>query len=239
MEENEKEFVKEQEDIMAEVKEYNRQLKEKEKEFVKEQEETMQEVKEHNKVTKELEQERKDGITEMKEYNSTLEKETKQTTVAGETADTEKTKEVKPPINKPNTSNTAELKEDITKRKKAINYLTDAKDSITRTLDFNGKLHWTKEEIQLLRRVRAISKELETITNKLKVISGQQEGMEEIQQQLAKQPVTNVKVEYATSGEFSIIQEDTGSTLVTGNKEVIKGFLKGYIVQQATAPKTE
>lgn len=243
MESNEKEFVKEQEDIMAEVKEYNNQLKEKEKEFVKEQEETIQEVKEHNeeynKVTKELEQERKDSIIEVKEYNSTIDKETKQPTVAGETADTEKAKEVKPPMNAPNTSIAVGQKEDITKRKNAINYLSDAKDSITKTLNINGKLHWTKEEIQLLRRVRAISKELETIINTLKVISGQQAGMVEIQQQLAKQPVANIKVEYATSGEFSIIQEDTGSTLVTGNKEEIKGFLKGYIAQQATAGKTE
>lgn len=243
MESNEKEFVKEQEDIMAEVKEYNNQLKEKEKEFVKEQEETMQEVKEHNeeynKVTKELEQERKDSIIEVKEYNSTIDRETKQPTVAGETADTEKAKEVKPPMNTPNTSIAVGQKEDITKRKNAINYLSDAKDSITKTLNINGKLHWTKEEIQLLRRVRAISKELETIINTLKVISGQQAGMVEIQQQLAKQPVANIKVEYATSGEFSIIQEDTGSTLVTGNKEEIKGFLKGYIAQQATAGKTE
>lgn len=243
MESNEKEFVMEQEDIMAEVKEYNNQLKEKEKEFVKEQEETMQEVKEHNeeynKVTKELEQERKDSIIEMKEYNSTIDKETKQPTVAGGTADTEKAKEVKPPMNVPNTSIAVGQKEDITKRKNAINYLSDAKDSITKTLNINGKLHWTKEEIQLLRRVRAISKELETIINTLKVISGQQAGMVEIQQQLAKQPVANIKVEYATSGEFSIIQEDTGSTLVTGNKEEIKGFLKGYIAQQATAGKTE
>jgi len=182
MENNEKEIVKEQEEIMAEVKEING--------------------------------------------------ETKQTTVAGGTTDTEKTKEVKPPINKPNTSNTAELKEDITKRKKAINYLTDAKDSITKTLDFNQKHHWSKEEKILLRKVRAISNELGTIVDQLKIIPEQQAGMVEIQQQLAKQPVANIKVEYATSGEFSIIQEDTGSTLVTGNKEEIKGFLKGYIAQQ-------
>ena len=187
-----------------------------EKEFVKEQEEITAEVKEQNE-------------------------ETKQTTVAGvTTADTEKTKEVKPPINNmPNTSIAVGQKEDITKRKNAIKYLSDAKDSITKTLNINGKLHWTKEEIQLLRRVRAISKELETVTNTLKIISGQQEGMAEIKRQLAEQPVANIKVEYATSGEFSIIQEDTGATLVTGNKEVIKGFLKGYIVQQATVGKTE
>lgn len=185
-----------------------------------------------DKEVEEFIEEQEDIITEMKE--------TKQPTVAGGiTADTEKTKEVKPPMNTPNTSIAVGQKEDITKRKNAINYLSDAKDSITKTLNINGKLHWTKEEIQLLRRVRAISKELETIINTLKVISGQQAGMVEIQQQLAKQPVANIKVEYATSGEFSIIQEDTGSTLVTGNKEEIKGFLKGYIAQQATAGKTE
>ena len=243
MESNEKEFVMEQEDIMAEVKEYNNQLKEKEKEFVKEQEETMQEVKEHNeeynKVTKELEQERKDSVIEMKEYNSTIDKETKPATVAGGTADTEKAKEVKPPMNAPNTSIAVGQKEDITKRKNAINYLSDAKDSITKTLDFNQKHHWSKEEKILLRKVRTISNELGTIIAQLKIIPEQQAGMVEIQQQLAKQPVANVKVEYATSGNFSIIQEDTGSTLVTGNKEEIKGFLKGYIAQQATAGKTE
>ncbi len=181
--------------------------------------------------------EQEEIVAELKEPKG----ETKQPTVAGGTTeDTEKTKEEKPLINNiPNTSNTSDLKEDITKRKKTINYLTNAKDSITKTLDFNQKHHWSKEEKILLRKVRAISNELGTIIAQLKIIPEQQAGMLEIQQQLAKQPVVNVKVEYATSREFSIIQEDTGATLVTGNKEVIKGFLKGYIVQQATATKTE
>lgn len=176
-------------------------------------------------------------IAQAKEHNILAEdktestsKDVKQATVIEKTAE-----QTKPPIN---TLNIAELKEDITKRKSAIKYLTDAKDSITKTLDCNQKRHWSKEEKILLRKVRAISKELGTIIEQLKMIPEQQGGMAEIQQQLLEQPITNIKVAYAKGGKFSVINTDTEVIETTGNKDEIKGYLKGiYTRQQATKQK--
>ncbi len=107
----------------------------------------------------------------------------------------EKLAEAKPPMNNPNTSKVAGQKEDIMKRKRAVTYLSNTKQTITRTLNYNGKLDWSKEEIELMRRVRAISNELEEIIDKLKMIQEkqEQERMTEIKQLLAEKPVAEIK----------------------------------------------
>lgn len=201
------------------------EMKKLEKEFNKTVEPIGAEVREKIKEIqeKELEQERLDGLAEMQESlkeNKTDNKKVKQQTDVI-TADM-----IKPPMNMSSVLNEIVQKQDINKRKSALQYLSNAKDSITRTLDYNGKLHWSKEEITLLRRVRAISNELGTIIDILKVIPKQQEEMKEIQQQLEQQPIANIKVEYVKGGEFSVINTETKVIETTGNKDEIKGYLK-------------
>lgn len=188
-------------------------------EFIRKGDELIAQRKEHNILTE--------------DKTESTSKDVKQATVIEKTAG-----QTKPPMNIPNTLNIADIKEDITKRKTAIKYLTDAKDSITKTLDCNQKRHWSKEEKILLRKVRAISNELGTIIEQLKIIPEQQGGMAEIQQQLLEQPITNIKVAYAKGGKFSVINTDTEVTETTGNKDEIKGYLKGiYTRKQATEQK--
>lgn len=166
--------------------------------------------------TQEKEQERKEETKETADSikeNTTEEKETKQDN---------SNKEMKSQI-------VVIPKQDIVKKKKSVEYLIGSKDSIKRTVDIcaKQKLKWTKEEISLMSRVRAISKELETITNRLKIITQQQEGYEEITSQLTEFPVANIKIECLESGEFSAVTADTAVTIIKGSKDEVKGFLKG------------
>lgn len=238
MSEEVEEFVKEQEEMMAEVKEINERqdkiLKEQEQERQDGLKEMNESIEEHKKIAEEIKQETQDGLAEMQ--NSPKEDTIKNKKEQNSTSEKGK---VNPPMNKPNTTIAVGQKEDITKRKNAVKYLTDAKESITKTLNYNGKLKWTKEEIALMRKVRAISKELETITNNLRVSIELQEGLTEIQQQLVRQPVANVKVGVTEKGEFAIIKANTEEIMTTGNKEKVKGFLDAIYITQATAPKTE
>lgn len=232
---NDEEFIKEQEEGMEEMREHNAGIDKMIKELEEERIDGMREMKEHNekidKLIEELEEERKDGEEEMRESlkeNKVDKKEVKQQAVVRVVTENK----IKPPMNMSNVSNEVVQKQDINKRKNALKYLLNAKDSITRTLNCNAKLHWSKEEITLLRRVRALSNELGAIIDTLKIIPKQQEEMREIQQQLVEQPIENIKVEYAKSGEFSIINIETKVIETTGNKDEIKGYLKGLYTRQ-------
>lgn len=175
----------------------------------------------YNKIVEEREERKRkedlEGKEETKETADSIKDNTPE-----ETKQDNSNKEMKPPI-------VVIPKQDIVKKKKSLEYLIGSKDSIKRTVDTcaNQKLKWTKEEISLMSRVRAISKELETITNRLKIVIQQQEGYEEITCQLAEHPVADIKIECLESGEFSVVTADTEVTIIKGSKDEVKGFLKG------------
>lgn len=106
---------------------------------------------------------------------------------------------------------------------------------------FNDKVEMSERERRFWeQRIKPLVKAFdESITYLVETIPAQEEGMAEIKQLLADKPITNIKVEFAEGGKFSVMQT-TGEILMTGNKEEVKGCLNGlYIAQQATAQKTE
>ena len=106
---------------------------------------------------------------------------------------------------------------------------------------FNDKVEMSVRERNFWeQRIKPLVKAFdESITHLVETIPIQEEGMTEINQLLTDKPITNIKVEFAESGKFSVVQT-TGEILMTGSKEEVKGCLNGlYIAQQVTAGKTE
>ncbi len=127
------------------------------------------------------------------------------------------------------------------RKERARFFLNKSKNDLGNAIVFNENINWTPREKKVFEEltplVKTISEKIELLINKIPM---QDKEMEEIKQQLVEKPVANVKVDFADNAEFSVIQNDTGAILVTGNKEVIKGVLNGlYIARQATAEKIE
>lgn len=106
---------------------------------------------------------------------------------------------------------------------------------------FNDKVEMSVRERKFWeQRIKPLVKAFdESITHLVETIPIQEEGMTEINQLLTDKPITNIKVEFAESGKFSVVQT-TGEILMTGSKEEVKGCLNGlFIAQQVTVGKTE
>ena len=107
---------------------------------------------------------------------------------------------------------------------------------------FNDKVEMSARERDFWeKRIKPLVKAFdEGITYLVETIPMQEKGREEINTLLTEKPITNIKVELAEVGKFSVIQVTTGEILMTGNKEEVKGCINGlYISQQVTASKVE
>ena len=168
-------------------------------------------------------------------------------TVAGATESTiPEVKEVKPPMNldfdkfladtEKAIKESGNYKEDLPQepKERARFFLKKSTESIKKSITYNNKIEWTEKERKVFDELKAIAVVLVQKTNELvENIPLQEEGLAEIEQQLADKPIADIKLQLAGRDNFSIIKVSTGKIIATGNVEVIKGVLNGlYIAQQ-------
>ncbi len=105
-------------------------------------------------------------------------------------------------------------------------YLLKDIDKVCQDLGWNEKLNWTDRQREIL--YGKIKGEVEQIKEQIKeveLITKQEKGIEEINQQLKERPVANITVEFADKGQFSIVNTQTKQVIATHTAEVIKSTL--------------
>ena len=175
----------------------------------------------------------------MKENNQTVAGATTENTIL-------EVKEIKPPMNldldkfladsEKEIKESGNYKEDLPQdpKERARFFLKKSMESVKKSITYNNKIEWTEKERKVFEELKAIAAVLVQKTKELvENIPLQEEGLAEIEQQLADKPIADIKLQLAGRDNFSIIKVSTGKIIATGNVEVIKGVLNGlYIAQQ-------
>lgn len=215
-------------------------------------EDGMSDMQESLREYKEIKQETDEGMAEMKEYNNIENKEEivmndnkeiKTTAVAENIigVNETETKEVKSQIDaniplidattfvaeKEKTMTVAEV-EELSKKEKAVEYLSNSNGRIQDTLDWNSKREWSAHEQAILDKIKEKSDDINNLIETLKAIP----KMKEIEKQLTEKPIANIRVAFADNGRFSVIDTRNNKPVLTDTVENIIRFLDGMALMQ-------